>query len=82
MDLILQSDHAPMLKLKLVAAWQAALTEIISFPNHREKFSDDLEALVAQAVLSSAAAGQTSPEELQRDAVSEVNSRLSNARVH
>lgn len=73
MDLIMQSDHEPALKLTLHAAWKAAMAEILN-DAYRSDDVPEIEAAVAAAILSLAAEGQTSPGPLQRFAVSKAKS--------
>ena len=52
------------------------MVEIAGDISHRETDLADAETLVAAAILSMAATGQTSPGQLQRHAVSEAKSRV------
>lgn len=76
MDLIIQSNHDQLLKLKFVAVWKATMVEIAGDISHRDIDLTDVETVVAAAILSMAATGQTSPGQLQRHAVSEAKSRV------
>ena len=73
MDVILQSNHDPIFKLKLVAAWKTSMAEIMSDVYRMEDIAE-IEASVAAAILQFAAEGQTSPGQLQRFAVSQAKS--------
>ena len=72
MDLIFQSNHAPMLKLSLLAAWKASMVEIGNDIAYRDADKTELGTRVAAVILGWAAAGQTSPGQLQRHAVTQA----------
>lgn len=81
MDLIIQSDHDPMLKLRLVEAWRASMGEIASEFGYPEALPTDLERTVAAAILALAATGQSSQDALQRYAVAQAKSRALDGRA-